>query len=207
MHHLSQRRRMSLSLCRPRVSRPTNRLRKRTPACAPDSADFAEVASTHWPQVFRFVLRSVRDVDLAEDLTQECFEKAWKGWQQFRGDASVNTWLRHIAVNVISNHGRKRGFHAWHAVSVDPTGIEEWLIDANRSPESNAIMQERLQAIWEAVQFVPPKQRAVFRLRFAEDMDVHDIASAMGITEGAVKVHLFRAVHTVRKKLHFRRKR
>lgn len=207
MDHLSQRRRISLSSCRSRVARPAGRPRRRVADCAPDAADFAEVARTHWPHVFRFVARAVRDIDLAEDLTQECFAKAWKGWPQFRGDASVNTWLRHIAANVISNYGRMRGFHAWHAAPIDPAGIEEWLVDVGRSPESNAIVQERVQAIWEAVQFVPPKQRAVFRLRYAEDMDVHEIASAMGITEGAVKVHLFRAVHTVRKKLHFRRKR
>src|ERR1051326_8278491 len=63
--------------------------------------DFDRVVQTYWPRIFRFVLASVRDQDAAETLTQDCFWRAYRHRNRFRGDSSVNTWLVHIAVNLI----------------------------------------------------------------------------------------------------------
>jgi RNA polymerase sigma-70 factor (ECF subfamily) len=52
------------------------------------------------PKIFRFALASLRDVDDAESVTQDCFLKAHRAWEQFRGDSSVQTWLMQIAVNL-----------------------------------------------------------------------------------------------------------
>jgi RNA polymerase sigma-70 factor (ECF subfamily) len=52
--------------------------------------EFARVVQKHRPQIFRFLLASTRDVDLAETLTQECFLKAHRNWASFRGDAHRN---------------------------------------------------------------------------------------------------------------------
>src|ERR1017187_3358662 len=56
------------------------------------------------PQVFRFLLASTRDVDLAETLTQECFLKAHRNWGSFRGESSAMTWLMRIAIHLPENH-------------------------------------------------------------------------------------------------------
>ena len=53
--------------------------------------DFDAVIETYRPRVFRFALASTRDRDLAETVTQDCFVKAHHGWQQFRGEAAVQT--------------------------------------------------------------------------------------------------------------------
>ena len=167
-----------------------------------DVGHFDEVMQLHWPRIFKLVLLYVRDKELAEDLTQDCFWNAYKGWKRFRGDCSVNTWLSRIAVNVIRNYVRSQRIQFWcrasYAASKD---IADRLPDSRVAPDLNLIMQERVHTIWKAVKVVSPKQRMVFRLRFAEELEIHEIAAAMGITEGAVKVHLFRAVATVRRKL------
>jgi RNA polymerase sigma-70 factor (ECF subfamily) len=62
-------------------------------------------------------------------------------------------------------------------------------------------MKEQVAAIWKAVEFLPQRQRTVFLLRFVEDMDLLEIAAATSLTEGAVKVHLFRALQSVRKRI------
>jgi RNA polymerase sigma-70 factor (ECF subfamily) len=62
-------------------------------------------------------------------------------------------------------------------------------------------MKEQLEAVWAATAKLSEKQRTVFLLRFVEDMDMGEIAAATGISQGAVKVHLFRAVQSVRKRL------
>ena len=167
-----------------------------------DIGHFDEVMQLHWPRIFQLVLVSVRDRELAEDLTQDCFWNAYKGWKWFRGDCSVNTWLSRIAVNVIRNYVRSQRVQFWRKASYTTSSdVVDRLPDFTIPKDLDLIMQERVHTIWKAVNVVSPKQRMVFRLRFAEELEIHEIAAAMGITEGAVKVHLFRAVATVRRKL------
>jgi RNA polymerase sigma-70 factor, ECF subfamily len=169
---------------------------------ASDIPDFDQVVQIHWSKVFRFVLASVRDAGEAEGLTQDCFCRAYKGWRKFRGDSRVDTWLMHIAVNVVRDFARNRKLQFWkRAASIDAAGIEASIADRKLSPEANAVIQEQVRGIWLATNTLPPKQRSVFLLRFVEEMELLEIAKAMGISEGSVKVHLFRAVHTVRDRL------
>jgi RNA polymerase sigma-70 factor (ECF subfamily) len=63
------------------------------------------------------------------------------------------------------------------------------------------LRDERVRAIWEVGRTLPEQQRTAFLLRFVEDMDLLEIAAAMGLKEGTVKVHLFRAVQAVRERL------
>src|SRR5436190_20255580 len=167
---------------------------------ASEIEDFDQVVQLYWRRIFRFVLASVRDRGEAEGLTQDCFCKAYKGWKRFRGDSSVDTWLMHIAINVVRDFARNRRLQFWRrAPSVDATDFSDWLADRNLSPEANAVIQEQVQRIWAVTDILPLKQRTAFLLRFVEDMELSEIAKAMGIGEGSVKVHLFRAVHTIRK--------
>ena len=63
-----------------------------TPAASGSAkVEFSTVAQIHRPQIFRFLLASLRDVDLAETLTQECFLKAHRNWSSFRGDSTART--------------------------------------------------------------------------------------------------------------------
>lgn len=164
--------------------------------------DFDDVVRAHWQHIFRFVLVSVRDRHMAEDLTQDCFSKAYRGWPRFRGESTVSTWLRRIAANVINDFARDKSAQFWRRIpSVDASAAGEWLAAGEPSAERNVVMKDRLRAIWHAARLFPPKQQMAFALRFSEDMEIHEIATVMGITEGAAKVHLFRAVQRVRKTL------
>jgi RNA polymerase sigma-70 factor (ECF subfamily) len=164
--------------------------------------NFDEVVQLYWPKIFRFVLASVRDVNEAECLTQDCFCRAYKGWNRFRGDSSVETWLMHIAVNVVRDFFRNRRLQFWRrAPAVDASDDECILMDRQLSPETNAVIQEQLREVWAATEILSTKQRTVFLLRFVDEMELSEIAQVMSITEGSVKVHLFRAVHAIRKRL------
>jgi len=59
-----------------------------------ETSDFDAVVHLYRPRVFRFALASLRDRDAAEALTQDCFLHAYKAWQGFRGEASIQTWLK-----------------------------------------------------------------------------------------------------------------
>jgi RNA polymerase sigma-70 factor (ECF subfamily) len=167
-------------------------------------SDFDAVVRHHWPRIFRFVLASIRDRDAAETVTQDCFLRAYQGRHRFRGDASVRTWLMQIAINLVRDFARNRRIRFWQrvkAMAVDCSSLKDGLAGHGISPEAQAVAREQIEAVWRVTGNLSERQRTVFLLRFVEDMDLIEIANVMGVTEGAVKVHLFRAVHTVRERI------
>src|SRR4051794_37899577 len=98
--------------------------------------EFANTVATHRPQIFRFLLASTRDVDLAETLTQECFLKAHRNWSGFRGESSAVTWLMRIAINLQKDHWRSRRIQFWRQTrinAVDADEASEWLPSSESS--------------------------------------------------------------------------
>src|SRR5437879_1909677 len=94
--------------------------------------DFDAVMQEYRPRIFRFALASLRDRDAAETVTQDCFFKAHRAWDQFRGDSSVHTWLMQIAVNLVRDFVRSRRFQFWRraqASAVDLSDASAWIPD------------------------------------------------------------------------------
>jgi RNA polymerase sigma-70 factor, ECF subfamily len=166
--------------------------------------DFEEVVRLHWRSVHRFILASVRDADVAQVLTQDCFMRAYSRREAFRGQASVKTWLLKIAINLVRDFSRNRRLRFWqrlNASGITPGDLTDLLPDAANSPEDQASLNEQVKIVWQASGSLPDGQRTVFLLRFVEDMDLLEIAAATGMKEGTVKTHLFRAVHAIRERL------
>ncbi|MGA2155749.1 MAG: sigma-70 family RNA polymerase sigma factor [Bryobacteraceae bacterium] len=175
-----------------------------TAAPVGELADFDAVVRDHQPAIFRFVLVSLREREPAENLTQECFLRAYQARRSFRGDASVRTWLMRIAVNLVNDHRKSARLRFWRRAaqtSLDVTFTGDWLADPRSSPEAEASAREQVKAVWRATAALSERQRTVFLLRFVEEMEIREIAAAVGLREGTVKAHLFRAVDAVRKKL------
>jgi RNA polymerase sigma-70 factor (ECF subfamily) len=167
-------------------------------------ADFDAVVRDHQPAVSRFLLASLREREPAENLTQECFLRAYRARQSFRGDASVRTWLMRIAVNLLNDHRKSARLRFWRQVaqtSLDTSFTGDWLADRRTSPEAEAVARQQVEAVWRAAAELSERQRTVFLLRFVEEMGIGEIAAATGIQEGTVKAHLFRAVEAVRRKV------
>lgn len=166
--------------------------------------DFSSVVQSHRPQIFRFLLASTRDYDLAETLTQECFLKAHRNWSSFRGDSSAMTWLMRIAINLQKDHWRNRRMQFWRLTQTNAVELDEasdWLPSGERSAEQKLMAQERVAQVWQAVKGLSERQRTVFLLRYVEEQELSEIARATGLSEGTVKAHLSRALAKVRAEL------
>jgi RNA polymerase sigma-70 factor (ECF subfamily) len=166
--------------------------------------EFSSIVQSHRPQIFRFLLASTRDYDLAETLTQECFLKAHRNWSGFRGDSSAMTWLMRIAINLQKDHWRNRRMQFWrltqtNSVELDEAG--EWLPSGERSAEQKLLAREQVAHVWQAVKGLSERQRTVFLLRYVEEQELSEIARATGLSEGTVKAHLSRALAKVRTEL------
>jgi RNA polymerase sigma-70 factor (ECF subfamily) len=189
------------------VARPMDRVAAEAIAArARETAteDFSKIVEQHRQQIFRFLLASTRDVDLAETLTQECFMKAHRNWASFRGESSAMTWLMRIAINLQKDNWRNRRLQFWRQTqtnSVDADEASQWLPSGERTAEQQLLAQEQVKAVWRVVEKLSARQKSVFLLRYVEEMELSEIAVAMGLSEGTVKAHLSRAVTRVREEM------
>ncbi len=167
-------------------------------------SDFDDIARAHGQAIYRFILASLRDQDAAETLTQDCLMRAYQARDKFRGDSSVKTWLMRIAVNLVRDHASSERLKFWRRAGKGALSIgaaAQRVADRAYSPEAAAAARQKAEAVWKAAADLSHKQRTVLLLRFVEDMEILEIASATGMKEGTVKVHLFRALQAVRARI------
>ena len=174
------------------------------PAQAISSARFDEIIRQYQRRVYRIILLLVKDADAADTLTQECFLRAYRHRNSFRGECTIETWLLRIAVNLVRDHGKNRRLSFWRKlVGLEENGASLYERAATPQPSAERILlaREELDAVWTAAASLSQQQRAVFLLRFAEEMSLADIAEVLGLKVGSVKAQLSRALGKVRRVL------
>jgi RNA polymerase sigma-70 factor (ECF subfamily) len=168
------------------------------------SADrFDEIMRLHQRRVYRVIFLLVRDRDTADTLTQECFLRAYLKRSSFRGECRIETWLLRIAVNLVRDHGRSRRASFWkRLVGLDDgedNGAEPRQLPApGPSAEHALLVREELEAVWKALSGLSPQQRAIFFLRYEEEMSLAQIADVLDLKTGSVKSQLARATGKLR---------
>ena len=169
--------------------------------------DFDELVLRNQRRIFRLLMSLLRDEDAADTLTQECFLRAYKKRDGFRGECSVDTWLYRIAINLARDHVRNRKQGFWKRLFADAreeedeTPLLDMVADQRTSAESGLLAKEEVATVWQTVRRLSPNQREVFVLRFAEEMALDEIAQTLDMEVGTVKSHLSRALSAVRKRL------
>ncbi len=168
--------------------------------------EFDDLVRQHQQRIFRVVMALVRDSELALNITQDCFVRAYEKRASFRGEASVSTWLTRIAVNLVRDHARNRRQAFWKRIFQRPeeNSVEsaaEIVRDSRSTPDRQFLAKEEVRAVWSAVAELAPQQREVFVLRFSEEMSLEEIAQVLDIKIGTVKAQLSRALATVRQRV------
>lgn len=166
--------------------------------------DIESLVRTHRARLLRFVTFSLGDEDLAASIVQDCFVKAWSNRHNFRGDCSVQTWLHSIALNLVRDYQRTQKFRFWkqaRKTATDVTEVAGTLPSKASSPEAQLLARERARQVAEVLQTLSLNQRTAFVLRFQAEMDLNEIAIAMGMPVNTVKTHLHRALRTVRSRI------
>jgi len=157
---------------------------------AGDLDAFEELFREHQRDVYRSIMRIVRDSAAAEDLTVEAFWRMYRARARFDPCGNCGAWLHRIAVNAALDHLR----HAKRQVPLPED------FPAGQAPDS-AVQRETRIAIQRALAELPPRLRVVVQLGLVENEPYNEIAAALGISVNAVKVRMFRGVRSLRKKL------
>ena len=154
-----------------------------------DAGAFDELYRRHKGGLFRFVLRSVRDRAVAEELYQEVWMRAIEARGRYQVQAKFTTWLYTIAHNRLVDHWRKRGLRL---ASLDQNGAQavEPVASADYEPQRILEAKQSLARFARALEALPPAQREAFLLHEEGGMNVAEIARATGTNEEAAKSRL-----------------
>ncbi len=146
-----------------------------------------ELVRRHTPAVARFLAAAGAREDL-DDLVQETFFRAFRKIGSYRGSASFRTWLVAIGSNALKDL-RRRG-RSRTVLSIEERDIP----DAGNDPHAVAVERDLVARLEEEVSALPPMQRNVFLLRAQQGAEYEEIATALGTSVGAARVHYHQAV-------------
>lgn len=158
-----------------------------------DQEAFESIVRNYQRRVYAVTLRMTRRHQVADDITQETFVRAYTQLHRFELGRPLAPWLTRIAVNLSINHltGRvKREQSLEDDKSVDRLKTAD---ENSPDPLKSLLSSEFAHALARAVEKLPPEQKAVFVLRVHEEMRYQEIADSLGISSGTVMSRLYRA--------------
>jgi RNA polymerase sigma-70 factor (ECF subfamily) len=159
-------------------------------------AAFGQIMRRNNRRLFRLVRAIVGDDFVAEEIVQETYVRAFAALADWRGDASLSTWLSRIALNEALGHlRRQRDTLAFDETAESPaigtTGAFDHLL--HPSPEAIAAHAEIRHLLERAIDDLAPPFRTVFMLRAIEQLSVQETAAALDIPSETVRTRFFRA--------------
>ncbi len=161
-----------------------------------DQAAFLEIYERHRNGIFRFAYRLLGSVELAEDITHDCFLSLISKPGRFEpGRASLRTYLYSAVRNLAFKHFRNTDRETTFDDVDDPA------IPTNEQPLGRLLEEELATAVRDAVSNLPPLQREALVLFEYEGLALNEIARIVGADVNAVKGRLFRARGRLRNRL------
>jgi RNA polymerase sigma-70 factor, ECF subfamily len=171
-----------------------------------DERAFDALVLRYQERAYRIAWSIVRDADSARDLSQEAFIRLYQHAARFQGRAKFSTWFYRILVNLALDHRRRTRW--WHRVlgesaardaPDDPPPIERARA-SDPAPDEDAERRETMRQLWAHVDRLSPQQRAAVVLQL-DGFPTAEIAGVLECSEATVRVHMHRALTTLRKSM------
>jgi len=166
--------------------------------------DFDAIIDKYEKPIFNLIYRLVGDWEEAADLTQDTFVAAYRSFSEFRGDASVYTWLCRIAVNKCKNAFKARDRQRAVMSSEIETDLDvDQIASPNDMHEPAAALErkELRERVEQAISQLPFDYRIVAVLRDLHGLSYEEIARAAGLSIDVVRTRIARARAMLRRKL------
>ena len=173
-----------------------------------DEDEFDSAVRDALPQLVSIARRLTADEEMAADAIQNALLKASKTWKSFRGDAQVKTWLTRILIHavrdVFSEHSRRSG----RVVVVESSDLDAQLDMGSHQrnsegskPDERILQQEREQAVRNAVNQLPQRQREIFGLMVWQNMSAREVGEILDIKPQNVYANMHAAKARLRELL------
>jgi RNA polymerase sigma-70 factor, ECF subfamily len=162
---------------------------------------FADMMRQHWKGVWSFVYTIVRRSEVADDLTQETFIRAYQHWGEYRGESSLKTWLFTIAKHAATDHLRSAAVRRLIPFSNANRVARASEKRHKPSAESEFFDGLHVNEIWSAILSLGQVDREVITLRVREELSFRELAKVLNISEGNARVQYHRAIQKLKDKL------
>lgn len=161
------------------------------------AAAFEDLAMPLFDQLYNFARWLTQDTSEAEDLVQETYAKALRGFSSFQAGTNFRAWMYRILRNsfLSSRTGLKT------TVTLDPDNDEHILPAETATPESILVEEADREMVWQALVELPLHFREILLLCDVEEMSYQEIAATLAIPAGTVMSRLFRARKALRELL------
>ena len=168
-----------------------------------DQEAFRELLERYRGPVYGIVRRMVPDTELALDISQEAFIRAFKNLDKFDQKRSFANWIFRIATNLCIDHHRKRKINTVSMVHSDDGGDEHtWdAPDTAHTPGEEYTSNERRRQMVKLVDSLPGTYKSVIVLRYQEDRSYDEIAEILELPLGTIKARIHRAHKILKDKL------
>src|SRR5574340_620133 len=170
-----------------------------------NSEAFGELAKHYDQAILRLTFQVTRSEHDAQDVYQDVFLRAFQNVSRFKFQCSFYTWIYRIAINLCTDHLRKRRYRSevsTHGVS--PAGEEYDFFDRVRdertgsNPDRSLAQRELAHSIGAALNRLSPRERVVFEMKHYQGLRLRTVAEILDTTEGTAKNILYRATQKLR---------
>jgi len=178
---------------------------------AGDTESFRILVDLHKDKLYGVLMRILADPQLADEVSQDTFVKAYTRLSDFRGESAFSTWVIQIGVHLARDHHRRcKRLQGAGIISLEelrqsnPDGWESVDIHQKSGPLANLESQEKWAAFECELVGIPAAFREIFTLRHLENMEYEEIANITGDSIGTLKVRAHRARALLRTKMEAR---
>ncbi|QED47299.1 RNA polymerase sigma factor [Cytobacillus dafuensis] len=163
------------------------------------SEAFEQLYNEYSDKIYGFIFLLVNDREVAEDLTQDTFIKAYKNINQFNGESQLFTWLFRISRNVTIDYLRKKRLLKFFS-------IEKYQFESDQQTPIEIVMKgEATTILYEAICKLKLSYQEVLILRKIKELSIKETAEILNWNENKVKITTTRAIAALKKELMKRR--
>ncbi|MEI0739044.1 RNA polymerase sigma factor SigW [Paenibacillus sp. JTLBN-2024] len=169
-----------------------------------DQRAFAEIVELYKDKIYHLAYRMLSNRHEAEDIVQETFLRVYRNLDRYDQNQKFSTWIYRIATNLcIDRLRKKKPTYSLDAEMNDQEGMDGYSMipSDNRTPESEALLSETQQIIYQAIDSLPAKYKSVMILRYLQDLSLQEISDVLGMPVTTIKTRVHRGREFLRKKL------
>jgi len=165
---------------------------------------FEALVKKYEKMIYNLAITKTGNRENAQDLTQECFLRAYKMLRTYRTDAAFSTWIHKICQNLIydfyrANKNRKTEEVPLYIGDGSDDYKEREIPDSSKEPSAIVLREEKIQKIRRLIQSLPDDLRDIIIMRDINDMSYNHIADVLNIEIGTVKSRISRAREKLKK--------
>ena len=163
--------------------------------CKGNQNAFNFIVRKYQKKIYWVIRKMVVEHDDADDITQEVFLKLYRSLGDFRGESKFFTYLYKIAINYSLNHLNRNEKILSRKVDMD----NSYFKSPDKIADENFTSKERTKLLEEAIKSLPVQQRAVFNMRYYDNLTYEEISTILDKSVGGMKANYFHAIKKLEK--------